>query len=481
MKTMKPIRCAALLTLLSACSVGPDYVRPTVATPVEFKESATWKVAQPRDDARRSPWWELYDDSRLNELMERVAVSNQSLKSAEAQYRQARALVRAAASGYHPQVGAGAAVDRTRGSSSMTATTHLLSVDASWELDLWGRVRRGVEASRAEAQATAAELESLALSLRAELATDYFQLRTIDAQIRLLDETVSSYGQYLELTRNRHEAGVVSQADVLQAETQLKNSQAQAMELGVQRARLEHAIAILTGRAPAEFTLPSMPLDSTPPPFPPGLPSRLLERRPDVAAAERRVAAANARIGVAAAAYFPAVTLSATAGFAAAGLADWLSWPSRVWALGSAVAQSVYDGGLRGAQLDEARAAHEATVADYRQVVLGAFREVEDNLAALAILEQESAVQEEALRAARQLLAIATNQYGAGVVGYLNVIIAQATALNTERNSIDVLGRRMVASVGLIRGVGGGWNAAELAERDGAGTGNPGEIAGNSP
>jgi NodT family efflux transporter outer membrane factor (OMF) lipoprotein len=472
MKIMKPILPVAVATLLTACNVGPDYVRPTAAVPAAFGESAPWRVAQPRDNAQRGPWWHIYEDPRLNGLMEQVTFSNQSLKAAEATYRQARALVQAAASGYYPQVSAGALLERARSNSSNrsgTSSNYLLSAAASWELDLWGRVRRSVEASRADAQASAADLESLRLSIQAELVGDYFQLRTIDAQKRLLDETVSSYGQYLELTRNRHAAGVASPADVFQAETQLRSSQAQAIDLGVERAHLEHAIALLIGRAPAEFTLTPIPLDGTPPPSPPGLPSRLLERRPDIAAAERRVAAANARIGVATAAYYPAITLSSSAGFASSSLSNWLSWPGHVWALGSAIAQTVYDGGLRGAQVDEARATYEATVADYRQTVLTAFQEVEDNLAALRILEQEAAAQDQALRAARQSLAITTNQYRAGIVGYLNVIVAQTTALELERDSVDLMGRRMAASVKLVKGIGGGWNAADLAEIDGKG------------
>jgi NodT family efflux transporter outer membrane factor (OMF) lipoprotein len=458
--------------LLAACSVGPDYVRPEVATPPTFKESAPWKIARPRDDAERGPWWRIYGDSRLNELVEQVAVSNQSLKAAEARFSQAKALVQVTASGYYPQVSTGALLERARSNSlnrSGTSTNYLLSANASWELDVWGRVRRGVEASRADFQASAADLASLRLSSQAELVVDYFQLRTVDARRRLLDETVSSYEQYLELTRNRHAAGIASQADVLQAETQLKTSQAQAIDLGVQRAQLEHAIALLIGKTPAEFSLPPIPLESTPPPSPTGLPSQLLERRPDIAAAERRVAAANARIGVARAAYFPAVTLSSSAGFVASSLSNWLSWPSHVWALGSAITQTVYDGGLRGAQVDEARALHEATVADYRQTVLTAFQEVEDNLAALRILEQEGGVQDQALRAARHSLAITTNQYRAGIVGYINVIVAQTTALGVEQNSIDIMGRRMEASVKLVKGIGGGWNAADLAAIDGNG------------
>jgi len=310
MKTIKPILTAIMTALLGACSVGPDYVKPTTTAPQEFKESAPWKVAQPRDSINRGAWWRIYNDQRLNGLEEQVAVSNQTIKSAEAQFRQARAVVQATRAGYYPQVTAGASVDRSRSITSKsvsTSTTYQLNADASWELDVWGRVRRGVESGVASAQASAADLESLRLSIQAEVATDYFQLRTSDAQKRLLDETVTSFQHYLELTKNRYAAGIVSQSDVLQAETQLKSAQAQAIDLGVQRSQLEHAIATLIGKTPADFSLEPAPLDIAPPPVPFGLPSELLERRPDIAAAERRVAAANAQIGIAKVAYYPAV------------------------------------------------------------------------------------------------------------------------------------------------------------------------------
>ena len=470
MKNMKPILTAIMTVLLTSCSAGPDYVRPTATTPLEFKESAPWKVAQPRDSVNRGAWWHIYNDRQLNELEEQVAVSNQTIKSAEAQFHQARALVQASRSAFYPSIGGGASVERSRSNSSnipKTSTNYLLNVDASWELDVWGRIRRGVESSQATAQATAADLESLRLSIQSELAVDYFQLRTIDAQKRLMDETISSFQQYLELTKNRYTAGIVSQADVLQAETQLKNSQAQSIDLDVQRSQLEHAIATLTGKTPAEFSLIAAPLGGAPPQTPHSLPSELLERRPDIAAAERRVAAANAQIGLARLAYFPAITLGSTAGFAASGFSDWLSWPNRVWALGSTITQTIFDGGLRGARVDEARAVHDSTVASYRQTVMTGFQEVEDSLAALRILEQEAGVRNEALQAARKSLAITTNQYKAGIVSYLNVIIAQTTALNAETNSINILGRRMAASVLLIKATGGGWDASKLQVIDG--------------
>jgi NodT family efflux transporter outer membrane factor (OMF) lipoprotein len=379
-------------------------------------------------------------------------------------------LVQAARASYFPTVAIGADVTRTRPSSNVrgpssasgTATEFTLPVDVSWELDVWGRIRRTVEANQAGAQASAADLEAARLSVQAELAQDYFQLRALDAQQQLLEATAAAYQKSLELTQNRYASGVVSRADVLQAETQLKTTQAQAIDVGVQRAQLEHAIALLAGELASVFALPVAPLAAAPPDIPVGVPSELLERRPDVAGAERRMAAANAQIGVAEAAFFPRITLSASAGLGASSLAKWFLWPSRFWAIGAAVAESVFDAGLRRAQTDEARAAYDATVAAYRQTVLAGFQAVEDNLAALRILEQEARVQDEAVQAAWQSVTVTTNQYQAGVVGYLNVVVAQTIALTNERTAVDILGRRMTASVLLVKALGGGWHAAAL-------------------
>lgn len=465
-------KCALIIAgivvtaLTSACSVGPDYVRPTTVVPADFKESGPWKVAQPQDGVSRGTWWRIYDDPQLNELEEAVEVSNQNLIAAEARFRQARALVQGARSGYFPQVSAGASVIRSRkpagpgeaGSSNIT-TNYLLSADVSWELDLWGKVRRNVEASQAGALASAADLESLRLSTQAELALNYFQLRTTDARKRLFETTVSSHRQFFDLTQNRFTAGLVSKADVLQAETQLKTTQAQAIDLGVQRAQLEHAMALLIGQPPAQFSIAPAHRDHQPPHIPLSQPSELLERRPDIAAAERRVAQANAQIGVAQAAYFPAITLSSTAGFVASAFSNWLTWPSRAGTLGAGLTQTLFDGGLRSAQVDEAYAVYDAALASYRQTVLTSFLEVEDNLAALRILKDEAGVQNDALNAARKSVAMTTHLYQAGSVSYLNVITAQTTALNTEQSSIDILGRRMAASVQLIMGMGGSWDS----------------------
>ena len=337
-----------------------------------------------------------------------------------------------------------------------------MGLDFSWELDLWGRIRRTVESNQASAQASAGDLESARLSFQAELAQDYFQLRTVDAQKQLLDATVAAFEKSLELTKNQYASGVASQADVVQAETQLKTTQAQAIDVGVQRAQLEHAIALLIGKPASTFSLPTAPLTATPPPIPVGVPSALLERRPDIAAAERRVAAANAEIGVAVAAFFPTVTLSASSGFESSSLSQWLTAPSRFWSVGPSISETVFDGGLRRAQTDFARAGYDASVGTYRQTVLTAFQAVEDNLAALRILEQEAQVQDEAVQGAQKSVTLTTNQYKAGTVSYLNVITAQTIALTNETTAVQIRGRRMSAAVLLIQALGGGWNAADL-------------------
>ena len=459
---------------LSACTVGPDYVRPTVEVPPVFKEMSSWKTAQPRDHVSRGPWWEAFGDPQLNALERQVTVSNQNLAVAEAQFRQAQALVQAARSGYFPTVSVGASASRTRrpltssggGTTSTTVSDYTLPVDVTWELDLWGRVRRSVEASRANTQASAADLESVRLSIQSALAQNYFQLRTLDAQKQLLDTTVAYYRKSLELTRNRYTSGVVSRGDVLQAETQLKTTEAQAMDVGVQRAQLEHAIALLLGKPASSFSLAPAPLAVAPPAIPAVVPSQLLERRPDIGAAERRVAAANAQIGVAQAAYYPTVSLSGAAGFEATDLAKWLTWPSRFWSLGAAASETLFEGGLRRAQTEEARAAYDATVAAYRQTVLTGFQEVEDNLATLRILAGEAQVQDEAVKAARQSLELVTNQYRAGTVSYLDVIVVQTAALASERSAVDIAGRRLNASVLLVKALGGGWHANDLPTGD---------------
>jgi NodT family efflux transporter outer membrane factor (OMF) lipoprotein len=345
-------------------------------------------------------------------------------------------------------------------------TVQSLPIDASWEPDLWGKVQRTVEAQRAGAQASAGDLAAAQLSLQGQLAQDYFALRALDAERRLLDDTVAAYETSLQMTRNRYDAGVAGRTDVVEAEAQLETTRAQAIDLGVQRAQTEHAIARLVGKTPSELSIPPAPLEATPPSIPVGLPSALLERRPDVAAAERRVAAANAQIGVAEAAYFPTVTLSASGGLESASLAQWFAWPSRMWSLAPSVSETVFDGGFRGAQKDFARAGYDVSVAAYRDTVLAAFQAVEDALAALRILEEEAQVQDAAVVAARQSVTLTTNQYRAGTVSYLDVVTVQAIALADERTAVVLLGQRMVDSVALIEALGGGWSSAELPTAD---------------
>lgn len=465
---------AGMLSLLSACaSVGPNYVKPAplspqakATIPPSYNEMDGWRLAQPKDNVLRGNWWEIYAIPELDALERQVAAANQNVAQAEANFRQAQALVRASRSGYYPAVTGGASVTRSRRSSEMggrgASNDFLLPIDFSWEIDLWGRVRRTVEANQAGAQATQADLASAILSAQALLAQEYFLVRTVDAQKKILEDTIGGYQKTLELTKNRYTAGVASRADVLLAETQLKSAQAQSIDLGVQRAQLSHAMALLVGKPPSAFSIPVAPLVATPPPVPIGVPSDLLERRPDIASAERNVAAANARIGVAEAAFYPSVILGATAGLEAASLAKWLTWPARFWSVGPAVSEVLFDGGLRRAQTEQARAAYDAEVAAYRQTVLTGFQEVEDSLAALRVLEEEAQVQQEALAAARQTVDVVTNQYKSGTVSYLNVIVVQVIALSNEQAVLNVLGRRMAASVSLVKALGGGWEASVL-------------------
>jgi NodT family efflux transporter outer membrane factor (OMF) lipoprotein len=460
--------------LLAACAVGPDYVRPTVETPAAFKEMQGWKTAQPRDQEIRGKWWQAFNDPLLDALEEQVSVSNQNLATAAARFRQAQGLVQAARAGYFPRLTATAAADRSSAGGRSVAggaviaggpvNTHSITFDAVWEADLWGKIGRTVESTVASAQASAADLESTRLSMQAQLAQNYFMLRAADAQQELLNRTVEDYRRSVQLTENQYAAGVAARENVVLAQTQLQTTLVQAIDIGLQRAQLEHAIALLIGKPASDFSLDAAKLTSSVPALPVGLPSTLLERRPDVAAAERRVASANAQIGVAKSAYFPDLTLSASGGFQGSGLGNWLSLPTRFWAIGPALAQTLFDAGARRAQTEQAIAAFDASVATYRQTVLTGFQEAEDSLAALRILEQEAQTQEEALRLARRSVELTTNQYKAGLVSYLNVVTVQTTALNSERNSVDLQSRRLLASVQLIKALGGGWDAAALAE-----------------
>ncbi len=471
---LQRLAAAVLIVFVAGCAPGPDYVRPSAEMPAAFKENSGWKIAEPRDHELRGNWWLVFNDPLLDRLQRQVDVSNQNLAQAEARFRQASALAQQSRAGLFPNVTGGIGVTRSRASSTTSAqssatpisrgavTSHTLPFNASWEPDLWGRIGRNVQASTAGAQASAADLEAARLSARAQLAQNYFQLRALDAQKQLLDETTAAYQRSFQLTQNQYNAGVAARADMVQAEAQLRTTQAQAIGLGAQRAQLEHAIALLVGRAPADFSLPPAPFTALPPPLPAGLPSALLERRPDIAAAERRVAAANAQIGVARAAYFPALTLTGALGYQSSTLAQWLSAPSLFWSVGASLAQTIFDGGQRRALSDQAIAGYDLSVAAYRQTVLTGLQEVEDNLAALRILEEEARVQDEALRLSRQSVALATNQYQAGLINFLNVATLQATALNAERAALDIRSRRLAASVLLIRALGGGWSAGSL-------------------
>ncbi len=471
--------CAAL----AACTVGPDYVKPAASVPAHYKEAAAdgtaWKIAQPGDRASRGNWWAVYDDALLNALQDVVTSSNQDLKVAQSRYAQARALVEGARGNYLPTVTAGASVSRFRNSASTfgntpsnvgPANSFRLPLDVSWELDIWGRVRRAVESSEASAQAFAADLETIKLSLQADLAVNYFLLRGIDSERLLLDRTLVSYRKALELITNRHEGGIASDADVAQAETQLKTAEAQAVDLRVRRAQLEHAIAVLIGKTPSEFSMPQAGLDTLPPDVPLVMPSALLERRPDVASAERQMASANAQIGVAKAAFYPTVSIGASAGFASSKASNWLDWPSRFWSVGPAAALTLFDGSRRRAVSDQAQAAYDGTVAAYRQTVLSAFQDVEDNLAELAILAEEAKIEAAAVTASRRAVAQTTNRYEAGAASYLEVVVAQTFALTNERAAVDISRRRMMASVRLIKAMGGDWNVADLPTADAIGS-----------
>lgn len=469
----RALRDAALALALAGaggCAVGPNYVRPPFEAPTAFKELEGWKRAEPKDAELRGSWWEVFGDPDLDALETQVVAANQTLAQAVATYAESRALVREARSSYFPTVAIGIGATRSRASANIAnfsstqgaVTEQSLPVDASWEPDLWGRVRRSVESQQAGAQASAGDLASAQLSLQAQLAQDYFTLRTLDAVRRLLDDTVVAFETSLQMTKNRYDAGVAARTDVVQAQAQLETTRAQAIDVGVQRAQTEHAIARLVGRPPEQLSIASDPLDATPPSVPVGLPSELLERRPDIAAAERRMAAANAQIGVAESAYYPTVTLSASGGFESASLAEWFTWASRLWSVGPSVSETVFDGGLRRAQTDFARASFDASVAAYRDTVLGAFQGVEDQLAALRIFQDEAVAQAAAVEAARESVVLTTNQYRAGTVSYLDVVTVQAIALADERTDVELRGERMTASVLLIEALGGGWSSADL-------------------
>ena len=465
----------AIAALAAACTVGPNYHRPPAPVPPAFKEPppGEWKTAQPRDTALRGKWWEVFGDPQLNALEEQVNVSNQRIAEAEAQFRGARAAVKLARAGLFPTVTAGAAVTESRAAASRTGasngtsqsgttTVYQLPVDFTYEADVWGRVRRTIEENVANAQASAADVETVRLSLQAELAIDYFQLHGFDEQQRILNQAAAAYEKALQVIINRHDQGVVSGIDVAQAQAQLETTRSQGIDVTAARAQLEHAIAILTGKPPSELTIPPAPIGVAPPVVPLALPTELLERRPDVAGAERRMAAANAQVGVATAAYYPSLTISASAGFASTTLSHLLSLPNRFWSLGPALVATVFDGGRRRAVTEQAEAGYDAAVAAYRENVLTAFQDVEDNLSTLRILADEAKQQAVAVAAAERALALAENRYRGGITSYLEVITAENVALINERTAVDLRIRQMTASVNLVKALGGGWSTAEL-------------------
>ncbi|KUZ83168.1 efflux transporter outer membrane subunit [Burkholderia ubonensis] len=474
----------ATAVLLAGCAVGPDYHRPDTPMPAAFKEApAGWKVAQPADGADRGAWWRVYGDPQLDTLIDKLNASNQTIAQSAAAYRQARALVAEARAAYFPTVGLTASGSRSRtpraslssgssssfggGSSGSIGNSYSVGLDASWEPDLWGKVSRTVGAQRAGEAAAAADLANARLSQQATLAQTYFQLRTADALQKLLDDTVASYARSLQLTQNRYAQGVAARADVIQAQTQLQSAQAAAIDNGVARAQYEHAIATLIGEPASTFSLPPLPLAAEPPVTPVGVPSALLERRPDIAAAERRAAAANEQIGVAISAFFPTLTLSAQGGVQSSVWSNLFTLPARFWTVGPQLAATLFDAGLRAAQTEAARATYDQDVAAYRLSVLTAFQDVEDNLASQRILAQEIDVQRQAVDSAEHALAIVTNQYKAGTVDYLNVLTAQATAFSAHQKLATIMGQRMVSSVGLVKALGGGWDVSQIARETG--------------
>jgi NodT family efflux transporter outer membrane factor (OMF) lipoprotein len=460
---------------LGGCTVGPNYRTPVVETPTAYKEAGNWNPAQPNDQNLGGTWWTMFQDSQLDALELQIDVSNQNLKAAQAQYQQARAVLRYSRADYYPTVTAGLSPSGTHTSTNgpppgsiyngITYGDLVLPFDFSYQADVWGRIRRTVESYREQAQASSADLATVNLSMHADLAIDYFQARSLDAQEQLLNTTVAQYEQAFELNQNRFEGGLSSEVEVEQARTQLETTRAQAIDVGVLRAQYEHAVAILIGKPPAEFTLPPLPLTAPPPPIPVSVPSELLQRRPDIAAAERRVAAANAQIGVAKAAYYPAINLGASGGFESIDIATLLTGPSGLWSVGASAVGTIFDVGRRRAFTDEARTAYDVQVATYRESVLAGFQEVEDNLAALRILENEATVQDQAVAAAQSSLNLSITRYQGGVTSYLEVTIAQSAALSDEVTAVNILGRRMANTVLLIQALGGGWDRSSLPER----------------
>jgi NodT family efflux transporter outer membrane factor (OMF) lipoprotein len=491
---LKATVCLAVTScFLVGCTVGPKYHTPSAETPPAYKELTPsdfpntdgWKVAQPKDDVLRGKWWEIFNDPQLNALEEKVNVSNQNIAAAAASFFAARALVKEARSQLFPAVSTNPSITVQRpsstlsraggssnsGSGSGTSSTssstgtfadYTLPFDATWQPDLFGRIRNTVKSAATGAQASAADLENTRLTVQAEVAADYFQLRGQDTLKQLLDSTVDAFEQSLDLTRALYDTGIGNDEAVAQAETQLEATQAQDAALGIQRAQFEHAIAMLTGQPASTFSISIAPLTSSPPAIPFGIPSQLLERRPDIAEAERLVAQANAQIGVAKAAYFPTVTLTAAAGLESASIATWFTWPSRFFSIGSAAEETIFDAGLRRATVEQFKAQYDQTVANYRQAVLTAFQQVEDNLASLRVLSVEIQDEDMAVKSAERSLARAQDRYQLGIDSYLNVITAQTALLSNQEAAVNLQVQQMTASGGLIEALGGGWDVAQL-------------------
>lgn len=452
----------AALLALQGCAVGPDYRRPDVATPVAFKEAPKgWKRAAPADGTARGDWWRIYHDPVLDSLVPQVAIDNQNLKAYEAAYRQALAVVREARADLAPTVSVAPGVTRARGSGA-TATTDSLEASASWDLDLWGKVRRQVESDQASAQASAAELANLTLSAQEELVSDYFSMRYQDSLTRLLNDTVKAYERSLDITRNQYEAGVAARSDVVTAQTTLATARASAIAAEQLRDQYEHAIALLIGKPPSGLTIAPAELAQNVPDVPLMVPSALLERRPDIAEAERTMAQENALIGVAVAAYYPTISLSAVAGYSGAG--PLISAANALWSLAASGSETLIDGGARSAAVDAARASYDQSVANYRQTVLSAFHDVEDELSDLRVLGKQAVAQDEAVKLARQSEQISLDEYEAGTVTYTTVVTAQATALSNEETALQIRSNRLIATASLIEALGGGWDALQLQD-----------------
>jgi NodT family efflux transporter outer membrane factor (OMF) lipoprotein len=459
----------------AGCAVGPKYKTPIAPAPPAYKELGNWKTAQPSDQKLGGNWGEIFQDSQLNALEQQINVSNQNLKAAAAQYQESRAALRYVRADYFPTLTAAPSASRQRYSGhrppqtsifdGLTFNDFVMPIDLSYQVNVWGRVSKNVESYREQAQASAADLAVINLSLHATLAVDYFAARSLDAEEKLLQDTVAQYQQAFQLNDDRYQGGLASEVEVEQARTILETTRAQMVDVGVARSQYEHAVAVLIGKPPADFSLPPLPLTTPPPAIPVGIPSELLERRPDIAAAERLVASANAQVGLARTAYYPLVNILGSGGFESGSITTLLQGPSALWSIGGSSLMTVFDGGRRHALNDEARANYDSTVASYRETVLGAFQQVEDNLAALRILEQEAGVQAVAVQAAQRSLDLSNTRYEGGVTSYLEVITAQNAALADEVTAVNILGRRMANAVLLIQALGGGWDRSSLPAR----------------